>query len=133
MKKKEARNNHPSNSDGNGTGKNYESQDVVFTTISKNGMLSDEIWICDSETREYYCKSLEGIFYLKDIAETITVGYGDIMLATKVGSLRRRVVQLDGSTLDITINEVNDVTTLCANLFSINKAIMNGFNLLLTP
>jgi hypothetical protein len=37
--------------------------------------------------------------------------------------------QLDGSVLDITIKEVKYVPKLCANLFSINKAIKNGFNL----
>jgi hypothetical protein len=69
------------------------------------------------------------MFSLKDFAETITVGNGNSMTATKVGSLRRCVVQLNGSTLNITINEVNYVPHLCANLFSINKAIKNGFNL----
>jgi hypothetical protein len=69
------------------------------------------------------------MFNLKDIAETITVGNGDNMTATKIGSLRRRVVQLNGSTLDITINAVKYVPNLCAYLFSINKAIKNGFNL----
>ena len=51
------------------------------------------------------------------------------MTATKVGSLKRRVIQLDGSVLNITINEVKYVPKLCANLFSINKAIKNGFSL----
>jgi hypothetical protein len=69
------------------------------------------------------------MFNLKDIAETITVGNGDSMMATKVGSLRHRVVQLDGSTLDIIINEDKYVPNLCANLFSISKAIKNGFKL----
>jgi hypothetical protein len=40
-----ARNNNPSKDNGN---QNYESQDVVFTATSKNGKLSDDIWICDS-------------------------------------------------------------------------------------
>jgi hypothetical protein len=42
------------------------------------------------------------MFNVKDIPETITVGNGNSMTATKVGSLKRRVVQLNGSTLDIT-------------------------------
>ena len=129
LKKKEARNNSSSSNNGNGNRQNYESQDVVFTATSKNGTLSDDIWICDSGACGHYCKSIEGMFNLKDIAETITVGNGDSMMATKVGSLKRRVVQLDGSTLDIIINEVKYVPNLCANLFSINKAIKNGFNL----
>jgi hypothetical protein len=56
--------------------------------------------------------SIEGMFNLKDIAETITVGNGNSMTVTKVGSLRRHVVQLNGSTLDITINEVKYVPNL---------------------
>jgi hypothetical protein len=122
LKKKEARNNNPSNNSGDGNRQNYESQDVVFTDTSKNGTLSNDLWICDSRACGHYCKSIEGVFNLKDIAETITVGNGDSMSATKVGSLRRCVVQLNGSTLDITINEVKYVPNLCANLFSINKA-----------
>jgi hypothetical protein len=51
------------------------------------------------------------------------------MLATKVGSLRRRVVQVDGSTLDIVISEVTYLPDLCANLFSMNKTLKNGFKL----
>jgi hypothetical protein len=129
LKKKEARNNNPSNNSGNGNRQNYESQDVVFTATSKNGTPSDDFWICDSGACGHYCKSIEGMFNLKDIAETITVGNGDSMTATKVGSLRRRVVQLNGSTLDIIINEVKYAPNLCANLLSINKAIKNGFKL----
>jgi hypothetical protein len=66
---------------------------------------------------------LKECLILKDIAETITVGNGDSMMATKVGSLRRRVVELDGSSLNIIINEVKYVPNLCANLFSINKVV----------
>jgi hypothetical protein len=51
------------------------------------------------------------------------------MAATKVGSLRRRLIQLDGSTLDIVINEVKYLPDLCANLFSVNKAFKNGCRL----
>jgi hypothetical protein len=48
-------------------------------------------------------------------------------LATKVGSLKRCVKQLNGSILDNTINEFKCDPNLCANLFSIKKAIKNGF------
>jgi hypothetical protein len=51
------------------------------------------------------------------------------MVATKVGSLRRRVIQVDGSTLDIIINDVKFIPELCDNLFSVNKALKNGFKL----
>jgi hypothetical protein len=123
LKKKEARNNNnPSNKNGNSNRQNYEPQDVVFTATSKNGTLSDDIWICDSGACGHYCMN-------GDIDEKITVGNGDSMTATKVGSLERCIIQLDGSVLNITINKVKYVPKLCANLFSINKAIKNGFSL----
>jgi hypothetical protein len=49
--------------------------------------------------------STDGMFNFKDIDEKITVGNGEKMLATKVGSIRRHVIQDDGSTLNIIISE----------------------------
>jgi hypothetical protein len=72
---------------------------------------------------------MNGMFHVQDIDEKVTVGNGNKMVATKVGSLRCHVIQLDGSTLDIVINEVKYLPELCANLFSVKKAIKNGFNL----
>jgi hypothetical protein len=51
------------------------------------------------------------------------------MVAMKVGSLRCRVIQVDGSTLDIVINDVKFLPDLCANLSSVNKVLKNGFKL----
>jgi hypothetical protein len=65
----------------------------------------------------------------KNFQETIKLGNGDSMMATKVGSLKRYKIQLIDSTLDITINEGKSVPDLYINLFSINTAISNGFNL----
>jgi hypothetical protein len=73
--------------------------------------------------------SIDGMFNILDIDEKITVGNGEKMVATKVGSLRRRVIQVDGSTLDIVINDVKFLPELYANIFSINKALKNGFKL----
>jgi hypothetical protein len=130
LKQKEAQNNNnPSNYNGSDNRQNYESQDVLFTATSKNGTLSDDIWICDSGACGHFCKSTEGMFNMSDIDEKITVGNGNSMTATKVGSRKRRVVQLNGFVLDITINKVKYVPKLCANLFSIKKAFKNGFSL----
>jgi hypothetical protein len=69
----------------------------VFTATSKNGTLSNDIWICDSGACGHYCKSTEGMFNVSDIDEKITVGNGNSMTATKVESLKHHVAQLDGS------------------------------------
>jgi hypothetical protein len=73
--------------------------------------------------------SIDGMFNILDIDEKGTVGNGEKMLATKVGSLRRRVIQVDGSTLGIVVNDVKFLPELCDNLFSVNKALKNGFKL----
>jgi hypothetical protein len=71
--------------------------------------------------------SINGMFNIQDIDEKVTVGNGEKMVATKVGSLRRHVIQVNGSTLDIVINDVKFLPELCANLFSVIKALKNGF------
>jgi hypothetical protein len=73
--------------------------------------------------------SIDGIFNILDIDEKVTVGNGEKMVATKFGNLRCCVIQVDGSTLDIVINDVKFLPELCANLFSVNKALKNGFKL----
>jgi hypothetical protein len=74
LKKKEAQNGHASNFNGNADRRNYESQDVVFTATSKNEILTDDIWICNSGACGHYCKSDKGLFDVKDINEKITAG-----------------------------------------------------------
>jgi hypothetical protein len=50
--------------------------------------------------------SIDGMFNILDIDEKVTIGNGEKMVAIKVGSLRCHVIQVDGSTLDIVINDV---------------------------
>jgi hypothetical protein len=49
--------------------------------------------------------------------------------ATKVGSLKCRVIQVDGSGLDITLHEVKFSTELWVNLFIFNKYLNNEYYL----
>jgi hypothetical protein len=57
FKKKEGQNGHASNFNGNADRRNYESQDVVFMATSKNEILTDDTWICNSGACGNYCKS----------------------------------------------------------------------------
>jgi hypothetical protein len=57
------------------------------------------------------------------------VGNGKSMTATKVGSLKCCIIQVDGSGLEITLHEVKYVPELWVNLFSINKALKKGYKL----
>jgi hypothetical protein len=51
------------------------------------------------------------------------------MKAIKVGSFKRHVIQLNGSSVNVTLREIKYVPEFWVNLFSISKALKNGFNL----
>jgi hypothetical protein len=128
IKKNHSRSNNANNisaNNGNTDRPNFDSQDVVFIATASDEKVDEDIWICDSGASAHYCMTTEGMLNLQDIDEKITVGNGEKMLATKVESLRRRVVQIDGSKLDIVISEVKYLPDLCSNLFSMNKALKN--------
>ena len=63
------------------------------------------------------------------ISEEITVGNGNVMMAKKIGKLRCEILQKNGEKLVITLQDVKYVPDLWINLFSIGKALKNGFNL----
>jgi hypothetical protein len=73
--------------------------------------------------RTFYCKSDKVLFDVKDINEKITVA------AIKVGSLKCHVIQLNGSSVDVTLKAATYVPELWVNLFNISKALKNGFDL----
>jgi hypothetical protein len=98
-------------------------------TTSENETLTNEIWICDSGACGHYCNFKEGLMNVKEICDEITVGNGKTMTATKVGDLKCKVIQLYGSSLNVTLYEVKYVPELWMNLFSPNKALKNGYTL----
>jgi hypothetical protein len=75
---------------------------VVFTATSKNEILTDDIWICDSEAYGRYCKSDKGLFEVKDINGKIILGNGESVKTTKIGNLKCHVTQLNNSSVNVT-------------------------------
>jgi hypothetical protein len=98
----------------------FNSSDVAFTSIAAENNSLNEIWILDSGASCHYCQSLEGLTDVKDIDELIQIGNGGTMRACKTGNLNCEITQLDGK-------NVKYVPEICSNLFSLNKALKNGF------
>jgi hypothetical protein len=65
------------------------------------------------------------LFNIEEVNESITVGIGKSMMATKVASLRCCIFQVDGSGLDITLHNLF-VPELWVNLLSISKVLKKG-------
>jgi hypothetical protein len=92
--------------------KNFNSSNVAFTSIVAENNFLNEILILDSGASSHYCQSLEGLTDVKHIDELIKIVNNGAMRACKTGNLSCEVTQLDGS-----------------NLFSLNRALKNGFKL----
>jgi hypothetical protein len=139
LKKKETQYGHNeagNNNNGNHDRENYDSQDVVFAATFKNESFTEDIWICHIGACGHYCNSSKSLFNVEEIKENITVGNGKSMIATKIGSLKFWVIQLDGSGLDINLYEVYFVaiffkTSILPSgyrLFPALKAVLFDFN-----
>jgi hypothetical protein len=131
LKKRDSRLNNnnfnPGNSNsGNRDQENFDSQDMAFKATSDAEKFEDDIWICDSGASSHYCSLDRGMIDVKNINEDICFGNGDFLNATKIGSLKCRVIQIDGSTLNIILHDVKFVPNLWVNLFSITQALKKG-------
>ena len=107
----------------------FNSNDVAFPSIASDDKITNNMWIFDSGASCHYCQSMEGLTDVKDIDELIKIGNGEVMRACKTGNLNCEVTQLDGKKFVITLTNVKYVPEICANLFSLNKALKNGFKL----
>ena len=103
--------------------------DVILSSTENNGDIDHEIWIGDSGASCHFCNHDDGLYDCADISEEITVGNGNVMLAKKIGKLRCGVLQKNGEKLIVTLENVKFVPDLWINLFSIGKALKNGFNI----
>jgi hypothetical protein len=84
-------------------------------------MFPEDIWICNSGACGHYCNSTIGVFNIEEISKSSTVGNGKSMTASQFGSLKCCIIQVDGSGLETTLNEVKHV------LF--NKALKKRYKL----
>jgi hypothetical protein len=69
------------------------------------------------------------MFDVQVIRSPVKIGNGNALTATKIGKMKRTIIQKNGDTADITLTEVKYVEDLWVNLFSIGKGLQNGFNI----
>jgi hypothetical protein len=91
--------------------------------------ITENTWLGDSAASCHLYNDNEGMFDWKHINAPIKIGNGKALIRTKIGKLRQMIVQKDGTTVDVILTEVQYVPKLWVNLFSIGKALKNGFNI----
>jgi hypothetical protein len=89
--------------------------------------LENDLWILHSGVSCNYCQSMEGLKDVKEINESIKIGNGDSMKATKIGNLKCEVTQINGEKFTVTLNDVKYVPSLCVHIFCFNNALKKGF------
>jgi gag-polypeptide of LTR copia-type/Zinc knuckle len=103
--------------------------DAVLSSMTTIEDFDIDIWIGDSGASCHYCNNDAALYDYTIISEDITVGNGNVMTAPKMGKLRCQILQKNGERFVVTLEDVKFVPDLWINLFSIGKALKNGFNL----
>ena len=129
LKLKNKNNRNSGTTNDNQDRRGFNSNNVAFTSIATENNSSNDMWILDSGASCHYCQSLEGLTDVKERDELIKIGNGGAMRACKTGNLNCEVTQIDGKKFLVTLENVKYVPEICSNLFSLNKALKNGFKL----
>ena len=83
----------------------------------------------DTAASTHMGNSDEGLTDIEEVTQYIMIGNGKKLQVTKVGTLHRTTFQEDGSSMDIELKGYKYVPSLQVNLFSITKALDQGWNL----
>jgi hypothetical protein len=91
----------------------------------REGILTPDTFIADSGATCHMRNSTKGMFDMKTHTMPIMVGNSDVIMSQKIGKYKGLVVQKDGQTSEIVLQDVLYVPELWTNLLSITKAIEN--------
>ena len=103
----------------------YHFEHIKHNDLSDN----NNLWIGDSGTSCHFTNDDTGMFNWEPIHDEIGVGNGNIVVATKRGSIRLVVHQRNGNRSNITLHGCKYIKGLSTNLFSITTALSRGWSL----
>ena len=86
-------------------------------------------WVADSGASTHVGNVDDGMFNVVEINDPVRVGDGTVVRATKKGTLPLMVLQKDGETMDIKLEDYKYAPEFDVCLFSLMKAISSGWTL----
>ena len=105
-----------------------EESDSEVSFVAINGPIKkSNLWIGDTGASTHMTNTIEGLYNLREEDTVVQIGNGKKLKSTTVGTLKTIAQQLDGTTIDVKLSNVVYVPELSFNLFSITKAMENGF------
>ena len=81
------------------------------------------IFLADTGASTHMIGDDEGLTDVTEIHEPIVIGDGKQLYATKIGRLRRTVLQTDGTTQDVVLEDVKYIPGLDMPLFAVLKSL----------
>jgi hypothetical protein len=101
-----------------------DTTDQILTTMEKEKPKCEScVFIADSAASSHMTFLLDGMYDLEDHRVPVTVGNKSKIYSEKRGKYKGKIVQKDGTTMELSLKDVLYVPGLLVNLFSITKAI----------
>ena len=113
----------------------YYSCESAFSALdeqeksTKTDVITSDTFICDTGSSCHLTNSMEGMTNTRRDVCQIKIGSGQKMTSTIIGTKKVVAVQKDGSKQSIMLKDCRFVPELWVNLFSVNKALSNGFKI----
>jgi hypothetical protein len=100
-----------------------------FTSSTNKAHGTRNVWLGDSGASCHMTHSDEGFINWRTISSEVQLGNGEILKATKIGDKKMTIIQKDGSKKNVTLKDCKYVPGMQVNLFSITKALENGWGI----
>jgi len=97
---------------------------VVFMAVEGHKKLTDDTWVTDSGATCHITNSLEGLYDMKNMCESVKIGTREETYATKCGTFCGEIIMPEGKK-EIVISGVHYIPSLYVKLFSITSAMKN--------
>ena len=107
-----------------------EKSDSEVSFVAINGSIKKfNLWIGDTGASTHMTNTIDGLYVLREKETMVQIGNGKKLKSTTVGTLKTIAQQHDRTTVEVKLNNVAYVPELSFNLFSITKAMENGFQI----
>ena len=108
--------------------------DLALTTNFKNPTLNlptvdRNLWLADTGASSHMRNSIAGMFDIKSSNSSVQVADGDPLEVKMEGKWRGEILQKNGEKIKVTLDKVKYAPRLSANLFSITRALLQGWRL----
>ena len=110
--------------------KNHEEDDaeIALMAITKTkGIENPNLWIADTGASCHMCNNLDGLTNIIETSKTITVGNGERIQSTKIGTWKGILKDSNGKERVMKLENVSYVPSLTANLMSLTQVMRNSW------